>query len=82
MSTNGLNIIAKQNNRDIYLLAYSHTEGLGFVADLDRRVRYPDDNIQAIRKKGFWIDIQCSQNVRNAILKKVNELQGIDAHQP
>ncbi len=78
MNTNGLNIIAKQNNREIYLLSYDHAAGTGFVADFERQVRYPEDNIQTIRKKGFWIDIQCSQNVKNAILKKVNELNSID----
>ncbi len=79
---NELSIIAKQNNREIYLMAYSDVKETGFIADLEQGVRHPDDNIQAIRKKGFWVDIQCSQNVIKSIMKKVSELKALDSHHP
>ena len=82
MNSNELYIVAKRNNQEIFLIAYKHDEDTGFVADLDEGVRYPDNNVQAIRKKGFWIDIQCGENVEKTILKKVAGLKAVKVHLP
>ena len=78
MNSTGLNIVAKQNNQEIYIIAYQHNEGVGFVSDLGKGVRYADDKIQSIRKKGFWIDIRCSENIAKRILEKVVELKSAE----
>ena len=75
INSTGLNIVAKQNNQEIYLIAYKHKEGVGFVGDLEKGIRYADDKVQSIRKKGFWIDIRCSENVAKRILEKVVKLK-------
>jgi hypothetical protein len=82
MNRNELYIVAKRNNQEIFLVAYTHEDGSGFVADLDEGVRYPDSNVQTIRKKGFWIDIQFGKNVENVILKKIAGLKAIEVHHP
>lgn len=69
------NIVAKQDNREIYLIEYKNQNGVGFVVDLDKGMRYADDQIQTLRKKGFWFDIRCSENVSKRILKKVVNLE-------
>ena len=79
MNSTGLNILAKQNNKEIYLIAYKHKVDVGFVSDLEKGVRYDDDKIQSIRKKGFWIDIHCSENVARRILEKVATLKAISS---
>lgn len=68
-----LKIVAKQNNKEIYLIEYKHQNGVGFVIDLDKGIRYADDEVQAIRKRGFWFDIYCSENVKRRILEKIAE---------
>lgn len=78
MNDNGLIIVAKRNNQEVYLLEYKLKKGSGFIADLANGVRYPDDSVQAIRKKGFWVDIQCSKNVGMSILRKVAGLKMAD----
>ena len=80
MNSTGLYIVAKRNNQEIFLVAYKHEEGTGFVADIDEGVRYPDNKVQKIRKKGYWIDIQCSGNVEKIILKKVAGLKAAEVH--
>ena len=77
MNSTGLNIVAKQNNREIYLIAYKHKDDVGFVSDLEKDIRYADDKVQLIRKKGLWIDIRCSENVAKRILEKVVKLKAI-----
>jgi len=67
----GLNIVAKQNNKESYLIAYKNKVDVGFVVDLEKGVRYDDNKIQSIRKKGFWIDIRCSENVAKRILEMI-----------
>ena len=79
MSSTSLNIVAKQNNQEIYLISYKHKEGVGFVSDLEKGIRYADDKVQSIRKKGFWIDIHCSENVAKRILEKVVKLKAVFA---
>jgi hypothetical protein len=71
MNRTSLNIVAKQNKHEIYLIAYKHKENIGFVSDLEQGIRYADDKVQSIRKKGFWIDIHCSENIAKSILEKV-----------
>ena len=78
MKSIGLNIVAKQNNQEIYLIEYKHKEGVGFVVDLGKNIRYDDDKVQELRKKGFWIDIRCSENVAKRILEKVVKLKAIE----
>ena len=78
MNSTGLNIIAKQNNIEIYLIAYKHKEDVGFVSDLEKGIRYADDKVQSIRKKGFWFDIHCSENVAKRILEKVVKLKAVE----
>jgi hypothetical protein len=78
MNSTGLNIVAKQNNQEIYLIAYKHKDGVGFVSDLEKGIRYADDKVQSIRKKGFWIDIRCSENIAKRILEKVVKLKAIE----
>ncbi len=78
MNSTGLNIVAKQNHHEIYLIGYKHKEGVGFVSDLEKSIRYADDKVQSIRKKGFWIDIQCSENVAKRILEKVFSLKTVE----
>jgi hypothetical protein len=78
MNITGLNIVAKQNNQEIYLIAYKHKKGVGFVSDLKKGIRYADDKVQSIRKKGFWIDIHCSKNVAKRILEKVVKLKAVE----
>jgi hypothetical protein len=77
MNSTGLNIVAKQNNREVYLIAYKHKDDVGFVSDLEKDIRYADDKVQLIRKKGLWIDIRCSENVAKRILEKVVKLKAI-----
>jgi len=78
MNTTGLSIVAKQSNQDIYLIAYKHKEGVGFVGDLEKGIRYADGKVQSIRKKGFWIDFLSSENVVKRILEKVVELKAVE----
>ena len=78
VNSSGLNIVAKQNNQEIYLIAYKHKEGVGFVSDFEKGLRYTDDKVQSIRKKGFWIDIHCSENVAKRILEKVVKLKAVE----
>jgi alpha/beta superfamily hydrolase len=78
MNSTDLNIVAKQNNQEIYLIAYKHKEGVGFVVDLDKGIRYADDKVQSIRKKGFWFGIYCSENAAKRILEKVVELKAVE----
>ena len=82
MNSNELYIVAKRSNQEIFLVAYKHEDSTGFVADLDKGVRHPDNNVQTIRKKGFWIDIQCGKNVEKVILKKVAGLKSVEVHHP
>ena len=77
MNSTGLNIVAKQNKRQIYLIGYKNKNGVGFVSDIEKGVRYADDKVQSIRKKGFWIDIHCSENVAKRILEKVIKLKAV-----
>lgn len=78
MSGKSLYIIAKQNNKEIYLVAYKHKEGIGFVSDLEKGVRYADGKVKSIRKKGFWVDIHCSENAAKRLLEKVVKLKAIE----
>ncbi len=78
MNNTGLNIVAKQNHHEIYLIGYKHKEGVGFVSDLEKGIRYADDKVQSIRKKGFWIDIRCSENITKRILEKVIRLKTVE----
>ena len=78
INSTGLNIVAKQNNQEIYLIAYKHKEGVGFVGDLEKGIRYADDKVQSILKKGFWIDFLSSENVVKRILEKVVELKAVE----
>jgi hypothetical protein len=78
MKSKVLTIVAKQNNKNIYLIEYKHKEGVGFVVDLEKNIRTDDDNVQEIRKKGFWIDIRCSENVAKRILEKIEKLKTIE----
>jgi len=78
MNSTDLNIVAKQNNHEVYLIAYKHKEGVGFVSDIEKGIRYADDKVQSIRKKGFWIDIRCSENIAKRILEKVVKLKAIE----
>ena len=78
MDSTGLNIVAKLNNQEIYLIAYELNGDVGFVSDLKKGVRYADDKVQSIRKKGIWIDIRCSENVARRILEKVLELKAFE----
>ena len=78
MNSTDLNIVAKQNNHEIYLIAYKHKERVGFVSDLEKGIRYADDKVQSIRKKGFWIDIHCSENITKRILDKVRKLKTVE----
>ena len=78
MKSTGLKIAAKQNNMKIYLIEYKHKNGVGFVIDLDKGIRYADDEVRAIRKKGFWLDIYCSENVEKRILEKIAKLEAAE----
>jgi len=75
MDETDLKIVAKQNNHEVYLLSYTHDESVGFVGDLEKGVCHADDKVQTIRKKGFWIDMHCSENVAKRILGKVLKLK-------
>ena len=77
MNSTSLNSVAKQKNQEIYLISYKHQESVGFVSDLKKGVRYADDKVQSIRKKGFWIDIHCSENVAKRILEQVVKLKAV-----
>ena len=78
MKSTGLKIAAKQNNVEIYLIEYKHKNGVGFVIDLDKGIRFADDEVQSIRKKGFWLDIYCSENVEKRILEKIAGLKAAE----
>ena len=78
MNSTGLYIVAKRNNQEIYLIAYKHKEGVGFVGDLEKGIRYADGKVQSIRKKGFWIDLRCSESVVKRILEKVVKLTAVE----
>ena len=82
MKSTSLNIVAKQNDKEIYLIEYKYKSGVGFVVDLDKGIRYEDDNIQELRKIGFWIDMRCSENIAKRILEKVIELKAIKGLYP
>ena len=77
MKSIDFNIVAKQNKKEIYLIEYKHKKGVGFVIDLDEGIRYADDEVQAIRKKGFWLDIRCSEKVALRILEKIANLKTV-----
>jgi hypothetical protein len=74
MDNIGLNIVAKQSNREVYLIQYKYKSDIGFIADLGNGVRCNDENIKELRKKGFWFDIRCSENAAKRILEKVAKL--------
>ncbi len=78
MNSTGLNIVAKQNNQEIYLITYKHKEGVGFVSDFEKGIRYTNDKVQSIRKKGFWIDIHFSESAEKRILEKVVKLKAVE----
>ncbi len=78
MNSTSLSTVAKQNNQEIYLIAYKHKEGVGFVSDFEKGIRYVDGKVQSIRKKGFWIDIHCSENAAKRILEKVVKLKAVE----
>ena len=78
MKSTGLKIAAKQNKKEIYLIEYKDKNDVGFVIDLDKGIRYGDDKVQAIRKKGFWYDIYCSENIAARILEKVGGLKPVE----
>ena len=78
MNSADLNIVAKQNNQEIYLIAYKHKEGIGFISDHEKGIRYADDKVQSIRKKGFWIDLRCSENIAKRILEEVVKLKVVE----
>lgn len=75
MNSSSLNIVAKQNNKEIYLIEYKHKRGVGFVVDLENSIRYDDDKVQDLRKKGFWFDLYCSEKVAKHLLEKVVRLE-------
>lgn len=78
MNSKDLNIVAKQNNKEIYLIEYRFKSDVGFVVDLDKGIRYDDDKVQDLRKKGFWFDIRCSENAAKRILEKVANLKTVE----
>lgn len=78
LNRSDLIIVAKQNNRELYLIAYKHRTGEGFVVDLEKGIRSSDDKVHRIRKKGLWIDIRCSENVSKRILEKVLKLNSFE----
>lgn len=75
MESSRYKIVAKQNNHEIYLLAYPYKSNVGFICDFERGVRLADDRVEAIRKKGIWLDFQCSPNVAKRIMRRVDDLK-------
>ena len=71
MNISDFNIIAKLDNKEIYMIEYRKNSGFGFVVDLDKCIRYDDENIEELRKHGFWFDFHCSENVARRILEEV-----------
>jgi len=79
MNSSNFIIIAKQNKENIYLIEYKNKNGVGFVIDFNQGVRYADELIQAIRKKGGWVDIRCSENVAKRILEMILKLKAFES---
>jgi len=78
MNSSNFIIIAKQNNEKIYLIEYGNKNGIGFVIDMNRGLRYADDLLQSIRKTAFWVDFRCSQNVAKHIFEMIGKLKVIE----
>ena len=78
MHSSNFLIIAKQNNENIYLIEYENKNGVGFVVDFNQGVRYADELIHSIRKKGLWVDLRCSENVAKRILEMIESLEAIE----
>ena len=68
-------IIAKNNVREAYLMAYAHKNDMGFIADFEKDALSPDALIQSMRKEGVWLDFKCSKRIEKQILKRVASLK-------
>jgi hypothetical protein len=66
----GLSIVAKPNNQESYLMACELNGDVGFVCDLKKGIRFADDKVKSIRRKGTGVDIRCSANAAKRILEK------------
>ena len=65
MNRTSLNIIAKQNNQEIYLISYKHKEGVGFVSDLEKGIRYADGT--PVQVWNLWGESPLTPIVRSGV---------------
>jgi len=75
MNNSRFKIVAKNNVRESYLMAYEYKEDVGFIANFESGSCSPDEPIQSLRKEGVWIDFKCSETIEKRILKEVASLK-------
>lgn len=75
--------VVGRRGRSQYLLAVSRQSRVGRILDLDDKLLYPETNVQAIIKRGYWEEYSLPKEALDEILATVTKVpvaEGVGRH--